>query len=76
MALVRKLERKAIERESKHTEVEYTYSVMSDDSGEKYLQINKYGSKHRQEQGKQSQTLRFSSEAIEQLKIILQREFS
>jgi hypothetical protein len=49
---------------------------MTDDSGEKYLQLDTYGSKHRQEQGKQSQTLRFSPEAIEQLKIILQREFS
>jgi hypothetical protein len=75
MALVRKLEKKILERESKHTEAECTYSVVSDDSGEKYLQLDTYGSRHRQEQGKQSQTLRFSPEAIEQLKIILQREF-
>jgi hypothetical protein len=76
MAIVRKLERKTIGRKSKHTEVECTYSEISDCLGEKYLQIDTYGSKSRQEPGSKSQTLRFSSEAIEQLKIILQREFS
>jgi hypothetical protein len=76
MALVKKLEKKTLERESKHTEAECTYSVFADDFGEKYLQIDTYGSKDRQEQGKQSQTIRFSPDAIKQLKIILQGEFS
>ena len=76
MALVKKLEKKTLERKSNHTEAECTYSVFSDDCSEKYLQIDTYGSQDRQEQGKQSQTIRFSPDAIKQLKIILQGEFS
>jgi hypothetical protein len=76
MALVRKLDKNTQKRESKHAETECTYSVVFHDSGEKYLQIDTYGSKERQELGAKSQAIRFSPEAIEELKIILQREFS
>ena len=44
MAIVRKLEPIHLERDSKHSEVDCTYSVVEDDKGNKYLQIDTYGS--------------------------------
>lgn len=73
MAIVRKLEKLNMERDSKHTEVECTYTIINSGS-ETYLQIDTYDSKERQEQGKKSQSIRFSHEAIEQLKTIIEKE--
>lgn len=73
MAIVRKLEKITLERDSKHTEVECTYSVINSVDGS-YLQIDTYGSKERQEQGKKSQSIRLSPEAIRQLRTIIDRE--
>ena len=44
MAIVRKLEKVQLEREAKHSEVKCTYSVVSDSVGDKFLQIDTYGS--------------------------------
>lgn len=70
MAIVRKLHQISLEKESKHTEVEATYSIIESPDG-KYLQIDTYGSKNRQIEGKKSQSLRLSQEAIIQLKEII-----
>ena len=70
MAIVRKLEQIQLERDSKHSEVNSTYTVVTNDDG-KFLQIDTYGSAERQESGKKSQSIRFSPEAIAQLKNIL-----
>lgn len=75
MAIVHKLERVELERDSKHTEVNCTYSIVSDESGNKYLQIDTYGSASRQIPGKKSQSIRFSRQALQQLKNILSSEF-
>ena len=75
MAIVRKLEPIQIDRDSKHSEVDCTYAIVEDDKGYKYLQIDTYGSATRQIPGKKSQSIRFSPEAIEQLKEILKRNF-
>ena len=75
MAIVRKLEPIQIDRESKHSEVDCTYAIVEDDQGDKYFQIDTYGSATRQIPGKKSQSIRFSPEAIEQLKEILKRNF-
>ena len=75
MAIVRKLESIQLDRDSKHSEVDCTYSVVEDEKGNKYLQIDTYGSKTRKIPGKKSQSIRFSPEAIEQLKEILKRNF-
>ena len=75
MAIVRKLEPIKLDRDSKHTEVNCTYAIVEDDKGNKYLQIDTYGSKTRKIHGKKSQSIRFSLEAIEQLKVILKRNF-
>ena len=54
MAIVRKLEPITLEVEAKHTEVNSTYTIIVDQSGEKYLQIDTYGSKKRKIPGKKS----------------------
>ena len=73
MAIVRKLEKVILEKESKHTEVDATYSVIHSD-GERYLQIDTYGSKDRQIEGKKSQSIRLSPEAIDQLLYIIKHD--
>lgn len=52
-----------------------TYSVVTDDEGKKYPQIDTYGSATRKAAGKESQGVRFSPKAIEQLKQIIHSEF-
>jgi len=71
MALIRKLERITLDRNASHDEVECTYSIVREDNGERLLQIDTYGSKLRKMPGKKSQSIRFSREAIDQLKAIL-----
>jgi hypothetical protein len=75
MAIVRKLESINLDRDSKHTEVNCTYAIVEDDNGNKYLQIDTYGSKSRKIPGKKSQSIRFSPEAIDQLKEIIKKDF-
>lgn len=71
MAIVRKLERITLEHDSRHSEVNCTYSIVSGEDGRKSLQIDTYGSAHRKIPDKKSQSIRFSPEAIEQLRRIL-----
>jgi len=73
MAIVRKLERINLERDTRHSEVECTYSIINTDEG-RCLQVDTYGSSVRQEKGKKSQSIRFSPEGIIQLKKILSEE--
>ena len=42
MAIVRKLEPIQLDRDSKHSEVDCTYSIVEDDKENKYLQIDTY----------------------------------
>jgi hypothetical protein len=74
MAIVRKLERIDLQRDSNHSEVECTYSIVQGSGGQRFLQIDTYGSADRQFRGKKSQSVRFSPEAIAQLREILMRE--
>ena len=73
MAIVRKLVRITLEHDSRHSEVNCTYSIIQDDNG-KSLQIDTYGSAHRKIPDKKSQSIRFSPEAIAQLRDILSKE--
>jgi hypothetical protein len=45
MAIVRRLEPLALERDAPHREVQCTYSIIHDDNGQKYLQLDTYGSR-------------------------------
>jgi hypothetical protein len=75
MAIVRRLERVTLDRDAKHSEVkDCTYSIFQGEDGSKSLQIDTYGSAERQIPGKKSQSIRFSPEAIKQLRKILSEE--
>ena len=71
MAIVRKLEEIQLERDAPHREVKATFTIVFGKDGNKYLQIDTYGSKERLYKGKKSQSIRFAPEAINQLKKIL-----
>lgn len=71
MALIKKLERVTMDRNSVHGYVAATYTVFQNDAGEKVLQIDTYGSPQRQIPGKKSQTLQFGPKALAQLREIL-----
>lgn len=70
MALVNKLVQQNLEKDSKHSIVDCTYTVIQN-NGENFLQIDTYGSSQRKIKGKKSQSIRFSKEAISQLKKII-----
>jgi hypothetical protein len=74
MAIVRKLNKVNLERDSVHTETECTYSIGVDPAGRQFLQIDTYGSASRKVPGKKSQSVRFSHEALAQLGRILPDE--
>ena len=73
MAIVRKLERLTLEQISPHSEVSCTYTIIDGQDG-KSLQIDTYGSAQRKFLDKKSQSIRFSPEAIVQLREILSNE--
>lgn len=73
MAIVRKLREQPLERDARHTEVDATYCIVRGEDDERFLQIDTYGSSGRKVLGKKSQSIRFSSEAVKQLREILQR---
>jgi hypothetical protein len=75
MAVVHRLEHVTLEKDSPHTDVECTYSIVTDDQGRRCLQIDTYGSTTRKIPGKKSQSIRFAPDAIEQLKTLLQQHF-
>ncbi len=70
MALIDQIKHLPLQSTVSHTPVDCTFDVITDSSGEKYLQLDTYGSKSRQLQGKKSQSLRLSPSAISQLKAI------
>jgi len=75
MAIVRKLIRITLDRDTKHSEVnDCTYSIIEGEDGRKSLQIDTYGSALRKIPGKKSQSIRFSPEALQQLRQILSQE--
>ena len=75
MAIVRHLGQLTLERDSRHSEADCTYTIVTDEQGEKYLQVDTYGSATRQFEGKKSQSIRFAPEAIAELKAILAANF-
>ncbi len=75
MALVKQLRYEALEKDTRHTEADCTYSVITATNGDRLLQIDTYGSKTRRILGKKSQSIRFTSEALRQLRSILNEQF-
>ncbi len=75
MAIIRELQPRAFDKYSAHTEVDATYSLIDEPDGTKTLQVDTYGSKHRQIPGKVSQSIRFTSDALKQLTKIIEENF-
>ncbi len=75
MALVKDLQHRSLEKFTEHTEAKCTYSIVTDPEGKKLLQIDTYGSNRRKLRGKTSQSIRFSKEALRELKRILAEHF-
>ena len=74
MALVRKLEKSSMLRTGVHEAVDCTYTVFEDGAGQRYLQLDTYGSRRRQFRGKKSQSIQFGPEAIGELRRLLDDE--
>ena len=71
MALVKKLEQITMERNSVHGPTSATFSVFKGPDGLKYLQIDTYGSDHRQFPDKKSQSIQFGPDGVAELQKIL-----
>jgi hypothetical protein len=71
MALVKRLSEIKLAVDMPHSEAECTYSIVTGSDGSRLLQIDTYGSRKRRMQGKKSQSIRFSPEALRQLKAIV-----
>ncbi len=75
MATIRKLKLYQPDRASKQGEADASIILM-DFEGEKFVQIDSYGSKERQFVGKRSQSMRLSKAAFEQLVEMGSRHFN
>jgi hypothetical protein len=73
MALINHLKEGFKENQSIHREIEGAYYIVIDGAGNKYLQIDTFGSKDRKIPGKISQSIQFSPEAIKQLEELLKK---
>jgi hypothetical protein len=74
MALIRRFEKKRMDRNSLHEEIEATYTVFERD-GRKLIQVDSYGRDDRAIPGKKSQTFQLDREGAEALFQILKTEF-
>jgi hypothetical protein len=74
MALIRRFERKEMERNSLHDEIGASYSVFERD-GRVLLQIDSYGREKREIPGKKSQSIQLDRDGAFALFNILRREF-
>jgi len=75
MALVKQLQHVRLNRPFVHEEVECTCTVFEGPDGRKYIQLDTYGTKHRQIPGKKSQSLQLSPEAVKELREIIRDQF-
>jgi len=71
VALIRRLEFKSLVGMGVHSEVDCSFSLVVNEDGKKCLQIDTYGSASRKLRGKKSQSVRFTPEALQQLKTII-----
>ncbi len=62
-------------RNSVHQSVDSTYTAFTDYNGNKFIQIDTYGSKDRMFRGKVSQSIQFNDESAQMLLQIIRREF-
>ncbi len=75
MALVRELRKSEKEPVGIHEEVECTYTVLRAEDGRKVLQLDTYGRPGRKHPDKVSQSIQFDASGVQQLLVVIQREF-
>ena len=75
MALVTSLEHLQKDSKGAHEPTTCTYTVVTDGTGNRYLQLDTYGSEHRKIKGKTSQSLQFDAEAARQLRKVIEATF-
>lgn len=75
MALVKDIKKGFKDKDNIHKPTDCNYFVVYNKKGEKFLQLDTYGSADREILGKVSQSMQFSPEAIKQLKELLSKEF-
>ena len=75
MALVRALKEGRKDKQGVHEETECSYTIFSDDQGNRFLQLDTYGSPGRKLTGKVSQTLQFDVQAASHLKRLIEETF-
>ena len=74
MALVTSIVEASKERQRTHDPVECSASIF-DRNGQRYLQLDTYGSANRKNPGKQSQTLQFNHDSAQQLVELIRKSF-
>jgi hypothetical protein len=75
MALVRVIERVDKERQTIHSEVSCCASIVADDEGRKYVQLDTFGSTTRAIPGKVSQSMQFNEGSARVLIELLEEAF-
>ena len=75
MALVESLELIRKERQSVHKPTRCGYSVFRDDQGNRYLQLDTYGTDDRELAGKVSQSLQFNAAIAAELRALIDKTF-
>jgi len=75
MALITALKQITKDRQSVHAEVECAYSVFTGSDGEKYVQLETFGSLERKIPGKTSQAIQLNESSAASLKHIIEQTF-
>lgn len=71
MARVKRFVKATKERHFVHDEVDCSYSVFTDRSGDRYLQLDTRGRSSRKLKGKTSQTLQFGNKTLKELRRLI-----
>jgi len=75
MALITELTRISKDRQTVHGAVECGYSVFTGTDGERYLQLETFGSKERKVSLKTSQVLQLNAQSAMELKRLIEETF-
>jgi hypothetical protein len=75
MALITELKQITKDRQAVHGLVECAYSVFTGPDGQRYLQLETFGSKERQIPGKTSQAIQLSESSATELKRLIEETF-
>lgn len=76
MALIKDMKETSMHRNRVHDATETEYCIFTDDKGNKYLQIDTFGSPERKVKGVKSQTIQIGETAAKQLQAIFKKHFS